>query len=784
MRKRDQRYKLPKNHIVIPLIIYTVLFAIVAVLTSVAINFLASYGAQTKADAEIDKTVDYADLYDLASGDEIKALYKRIAQSGKGTVYTKYDEPDSGSDGIDTALEEKADALFDRFEKSGYDFVIADNDANLICSYGENTALLDKVEEYGYSDNLEEQLNDYFNDDESQEEMKENTRAFLINLDQNIRYYPDKDTKYIEIQDMNFDVHINEMITDDDLIKKIYRNEGTIPYWTAFRVKDNTQIIAFKTTFTFKASDVYVIFMFAAAAYLLEIIIFIILVVNILRTHRNNRKMRKLVFKDEITGNRNWFWFALTGKQLIRRRKGDTRYALVSLSFVRYRNYVLCHSIELGENTLRLIWQTIDGSLEKKEICAHSGISNFPMLIKANDEQQAEEKVMTIIKRLEKIGGDHDFKFQAGICMIDPAIKKNADIDLLYNNASTARMTLDDTDDTGIAFFGDKLVEDEKWIDMVTERQRDAIEKEEFTVYYQPKYDPRTDELMGAEALIRWNSKDLGFVSPGRFIPLFEKSGFITEIDHFMVSHVARDQKKWLDEGRKCVPVSVNISRAHFSETNLAEQIRDMVDKEGTPHDLIEIELTESAFFDDKKLMLSTITKLKEYGFLVSMDDFGSGYSSLNSLKDMPLDILKLDAGFFKGDMDNERTEIVVSEAIRLAKKLNMQTVAEGVEDKEQVDFLAAEGCNMIQGYYYAKPMPKEEYEQRINVNAQPEVKEQAEVKEHVEVDEQAEAVEQPEQTDQPEQIEQAEALEQAEQPEAEQQEVQPEQTEQAEQPE
>ena len=258
-------------------------------------------------------------------------------------------------------------------------------------------------------------------------------------------------------------------------------------------------------------------------------------------------------------------------------------------------------------------------------------------------------------------------------------------------------------------------MEDEKWITQVTERQRRAIEKEEFQVYYQPKYDPRTNEQRGAEALIRWVSKDLGFVSPGRFIPIFEKSGFVTEIDHYMITHVARDQKKWLDEGKKVVPVSVNVSRAHFAETNLAEQIRDMVDEEGTPHDLIEIELTESAFFDDQKQMLETIRKLKKYGFLVSMDDFGSGYSSLNSLKDMPLDILKLDAGFFRGkNSDPSRTRIVVSEALSLAKKLRMETVAEGVEEKEQVDFLAEEGCSMIQGYYFAKPMPREEYAEKI----------------------------------------------------------------------
>ena len=205
-----------------------------------------------------------------------------------------------------------------------------------------------------------------------------------------------------------------------------------------------------------------------------------------------------------------------------------------------------------------------------------------------------------------------------------------------------------------------------------------------------------------------------GFRSPNEIIPIFEKNGFIVNIDRYMITHVARDQKKWLDAGLKCVPVSVNVSRAHFIDRDLAEQIRDMVDAYGTPHELIEIELTESAFFDDKKAMVTTITKLRDYGFHVSMDDFGSGYSSLNSLKDMPLDVLKLDAGFFSGDLDDERGEIVVSEAIKLAKNLNMETVAEGVEAKEQVEFLARQGCDMIQGYFYARPLPKEEFEKRM----------------------------------------------------------------------
>ncbi|MBP5311070.1 MAG: EAL domain-containing protein, partial [Lachnospiraceae bacterium] len=232
---------------------------------------------------------------------------------------------------------------------------------------------------------------------------------------------------------------------------------------------------------------------------------------------------------------------------------------------------------------------------------------------------------------------------------------------------------------------------------------------------YQPKYDPKTDELRGAEALIRWKApEEENMISPGRFIPIFEKNGFITEIDHYMLRHVAKDQKAWLDAGCKCVPISVNVSRAHFIESDLAEQIRDIVDSAGTPHELIEIELTESAFFDDKNAMISTIKKLKDYGFAVSMDDFGAGYSSLNSLKEMPLDVLKLDADFFRNDEGDGRGQIVVAEAIKLAKNLNMRTVAEGVEVREQVEFLASQGCDMIQGYVYDKPMPKESFARKM----------------------------------------------------------------------
>lgn len=693
MSKRNRRYQLPRNWIVLPIIIYTVLIIVTFIAISMSTVIFSEYTTNLKAKAETEAAFSYAELYENASEDQLDNLYSEI--------------------------------------RSKYEFFIADKDWNVLYPSGSQMTLVIPEEE-----NELEPLNASFvTNIPGFDKMPFDPDSLRIIVADNARYCADKDTSFFDIEDNSISPKSFEILNDQDLLTSIFNNGSVpVPYWTVFEVKEGKELIAFKTHIDIHLTDVIYIGSFALLSAVISGIIFILLLINVIRTHINNRKMRNIVFRDHVTGNRNWFWFALKSKEILRKRRNNVQYAIVSLAFVRYRNYVLCHSVEAGEKKLRDIWKTISSSLDKNEICAHSALANFPILIKAATAADANARVDRIIKSLSVLSGDHDFKFQAGVCMIDPKIRKDADIDLLYNNASSARATLETTDDTGIAFFDNKLVEDEKWIDLVTERQRDALEKEEFKVYYQPKFDPRTNELRGCEALIRWVSDDMGFVTPGQFIPIFEKSGFITEIDHYMLSHVARDQKSWLDEGRKCVPVSVNVSRAHFAETNLAEQIKEIIDREGAPHNLIEIELTESAFFDDTKQMLKTIKKLKSYGFLVSMDDFGSGYSSLNSLKDMPLDILKLDAGFFSGDKHNERAEIVVAETLQLAKKLNMTTVAEGVDYQSQVDFLAAEGCDMIQGYFYSKPMPKEEYALKLEKKAvdTPEVpKEDGSVKEN-----------------------------------------------------
>lgn len=562
--------------------------------------------------------------------------------------------------------------------------------------------------------------------------------------------YEDTDEKYLYYRSGLFmldmfkilkrsNVLLGANLQDNEDESDVFDIDGSkvveMPVWIGTKLSDGKLFVA-KVPVRIRVLDVVILTGITVGITVIMLIIMIIRLIGIIGGILTKKRLTNLFLTDEVTGSDNWMAFKLKGERLLKNGKNlMKRYAMIHLVIVKYRNYCMCHSMEEGQMVLRKVSDILKQNLlKRKELCAHVGTSSFVLLLEAENADAIRTRYFNMLTLLKYVDAGaegtqqpghsdafHIFNFQAGVSVIEPSFvggkkkkRKDANIEQCYNNAVTAKATLETTDDDGIAFFDNKLMEDEQWISKVEENQRKALVNEEFVVYYQPKYSPGEGELIGAEALIRWQSPDFGFVPPGRFIPVFEKNGFITDIDHYMILHVARDQKNWLDAGMKCVPVSVNVSRAHFAEKDLAEQIKNMVDSVGTPHEFIEIELTESAFFDDKEAIIETIERLKSYGFSVSMDDFGSGYSSLNSLKDMDLDVLKLDAEFFRGNADPKRKEAVVSEAIRLAKRLNMRTVAEGVEDKEQVDFLEKIGCDMIQGYYFAKPMPKNDYEERM----------------------------------------------------------------------
>ncbi len=555
-----------------------------------------------------------------------------------------------------------------------------------------------------------------------------NSDSDSTRLNQDITIYVDKTTEDFVYIDEGGEIKIDFLTIvkllnnlSDNTNIAVNRGESSVelPVWIAIDVKNGTQVFYGKANLKIYFSDAMYIFIFFLAGIGLVSIIVLALLINLISSVISQKKINKVFYTDPVTGGNNWMWFATRAQGLLKGKK-KMNFAVLDVVLVKYRNYCICHSVTEGEQLLVKVDGILNEMIKRKpEAAGHYASANFALMFKYNTREELEARIKELLEKLEKIDTQHRLTFHIGVYPMEVikqngkiVARKDIDIDREYNNACTARDTLSDCDDSGIAFYDEKLVSEQRWVEEVMNRFKKAIANEEFVVYYQPKYDPKTDKLRGAEALIRWNCPDdeIGFKNPGEFIPILEKNGAIPDIDHYMIEHVARDQKAWLDAGYECVPISVNVSRAHFIENDLAYQIKECVDKIGTPHNLIEIEVTESAFFDDKKVMIDTILKLKEYGFMVSMDDFGSGYSSLNSLKDMPLDVLKLDAEFFRGEVSGGRGEIVVSEAIKLAKNLNMVTVAEGVEEREQVEFLAKQGCDMIQGYVYDKPMPADNY--------------------------------------------------------------------------
>lgn len=248
----------------------------------------------------------------------------------------------------------------------------------------------------------------------------------------------------------------------------------------------------------------------------------------------------------------------------------------------------------------------------------------------------------------------------------------------------------------------------------ITSQMQSAIGNDEFQLFYQPQFDANTERIVGAEVLCRWIKPDGTVISPGVFIPISEKNGFIRALDKAIWDKAFKNVRKWIDDGLKPVPTSVNISRVSLSSDDLIYAIQRIQEKYQIPVELIHFEITESAYMEDQYNLIRRINEIRRLGFKIAMDDFGSGYSSLNTLKDIPIDLLKLDMGFIRENSNMDKGNVIINSIVKMAKSLDLITVAEGVETKPQAEFLKSLGVNVIQGYYYSKPIPQRDYEDRL----------------------------------------------------------------------
>lgn len=247
----------------------------------------------------------------------------------------------------------------------------------------------------------------------------------------------------------------------------------------------------------------------------------------------------------------------------------------------------------------------------------------------------------------------------------------------------------------------------------IAARFSDALKNGEFVVYYQPKVETDSYTIVGAEALVRWFS-DGKMISPGEFIPIIERDGSICRLDFYMLEQVCRDIQRWIQKGLEPVRVSVNFSRKHLSNPHLAEDIIHIIEKYGISSRYIEIEVTETTDEEEQGMLSSFMLKMREYEIATAIDDFGTGYSSLNILRTFPVDVLKIDKSFIDNGVITENDGIVLTNIVRMAKQLNMDVITEGVENWEQVEFLHDIECNTVQGFLFDKPMPEEDFEEKI----------------------------------------------------------------------
>lgn len=417
--------------------------------------------------------------------------------------------------------------------------------------------------------------------------------------------------------------------------------------------------------------------------------------------------------RDDVTGGKNKKEFERVASRLL---KGEGEFVVVYANIDRFKLINDTYGDEVGDNVLRKVHKIIDEELLRwDEVSGRIMADNFGMLMRYHSLQKLEHRLSRINDQLggilDKNGERYGVKMYFGVYLVDD---KEAAVSSMLEWANIALKKVSGSAQhlvhMGVYDESErKLLGREKELEMKMER---ALRNGEFVPFLQPKYELANETIGGAEALVRWIDPVEGMIFPNEFIPLFEKNGFIVELDLYMFEQVCKMVEEWNHNGYRIVPVSVNMSRGHFSIPGFFDRYKEILDRYDIPENSIEIELTESLFYNEMSMLKELINHIHEAGMLCSIDDFGSGYSSLNMLKEVRVDALKLDRVFFDGTDDDQRGKSIVNSVIHLAQSLNLRTISEGVEVRSQVDYLKEMDCDYIQGYVFAKPMPVRDFEE------------------------------------------------------------------------
>lgn len=437
-----------------------------------------------------------------------------------------------------------------------------------------------------------------------------------------------------------------------------------------------------------------------------------ILVYALLQKKKYDKYIYELAYKDPLSqlGNVN-----LLEDYVAKKRQDyiDKEVILISLDINHFTTIKESYGKNVGDQVISYVASGLRELAGNKGIVVRNEGDNF-VLFGVYTSEQVEKLIDSVRTQInlfhyEKEGTEEEINISYFFGIVKETLRAGSSVHQMIDRATMARK-MAKREKTAVYYFDDALEQQLFREKMLEDRMESALENGEFTVYYQPKFRMTDNAVIGAEALVRWNSKEYGFMNPGEFVPLFESNGFILELDFYCMEQVYKMLRQRLDAGLKVVRISINQSRLHFGQKNYIARLNALRDKYQIPGELIELELTESIFADMQDISRG-VEELKSNGYYLSVDDFGSGYSSLNMIKDVPIDTLKIDKDFLSDDdQESGRYQKVIRKVVELAKELNMNIICEGVEREEQADFLQSVGCMYAQGFLYAKPMPETDF--------------------------------------------------------------------------
>ena len=403
------------------------------------------------------------------------------------------------------------------------------------------------------------------------------------------------------------------------------------------------------------------------------------------------------------------FFFRKAQEVLV--RNPDKEYNIVCSNIVNFKLYNDTFGIPAGDRLLKNFAAAIEEFQGEGVVAGRYGGDRF-VILQERGREIAQRSIFERSMRADRPDDLRNVDIKWGIYEITD---RYLPMEYMCDRAMLAADSIKGQYNQIIAIYDDALRKKLLREQNITSSMEAALENNQFTVYFQPKYRASDSRLCGAEALVRWIHPEWGFMSPGEFIPLFEKNGFISKLDQFVWERTCAQIREWQDKGYPPLPVSVNVSRADVFQSDLAESLSNLTKKYGIDPKLLHLEITESAYTENSKQIISMVDQLRARGFIIEMDDFGSGYSSLNMLSQLKLDVLKLDMKFVQSETSQGTDRGVLRLVVEMAHRMNLSVVAEGVETQQQLSRLQEIGCDYVQGYLFSKPIPAADYDTMLS---------------------------------------------------------------------